>query len=94
MLQSIGLTDSQLKKMLIVEGMSHIGLAMGVSIVIGSLISVAFVRALNRIVACFEYHFVYSPYLWMLPFFLIIAYVVPCFAYRNVQKNSLIERLS
>lgn len=94
MLQSIGLTDSQLKKMLIVEGMSYIGLAMGVSIVIGSLISVAFVRALNRIVACFEYHFVYSPYLWMLPFFLIIAYVVPCFAYRNVQKNSLIERLS
>lgn len=94
MLQSIGLTDSQLKKMLLVEGMSYIIFTMLISFVVGSLISIGFIRALNQIVACFEYRFIYTPYLWLMPIFVVVAYVVSCITYRNIQNYSLIERLN
>lgn len=93
MLQSIGLTDQQLKKMLMYEGSYYIFFTMGTSILLGSLISVLLIKALNNMVLFFEYQFVISPYVVVFPILLIIALLVPLIAYHNTKKQSIVERL-
>lgn len=93
MLQSIGLTDSQMKGMLVYEGMFFILATIVVSFLAGSVISVVFIQALNRILNCFEYQFVVLPYVIIFPLLIVVAYLVPYLSYRNIQKYSLIERL-
>lgn len=93
MLQSIGLTNSQLKRMLLYEGMYYIGFTGIISFIIGSLLSVLVVRAFNNIAAYFVYHFTVIPYLAVMPIFIIIAIIVPYIAYYSAKKQSIVERL-
>ena len=93
MMQSIGLTDQQLKKMLMYEGSYYIFFTMGTSMLFGSIISVLFIRALNNLVMCFEYQFVISPYVVVFPILFIISLLVPWIAYHNTKKQSIVERL-
>ncbi|SHK82916.1 putative ABC transport system permease protein [Anaerocolumna jejuensis DSM 15929] len=93
MLQSIGLTNSQLKRMLVYEGMYYISFTAVISIVIGSLLSVSVVRAFNNVVEYFTYHFTIIPFLSVLPVFVIIAVAVPVISYQSTKKYSIVERL-
>lgn len=93
MLQSIGLTNSQLRRMLIYEGLYYIGFTAVISFVIGSFLSVSFIRALNNIVESFVYHFTVLPFLILLPVFLLVGMIVPYIAYFKAKKQSIIERL-
>jgi putative ABC transport system permease protein len=93
MLQSIGLTNAQLKKMLLYEGMYYVGFTAVISLVIGSALSFSFIRALNSIILYFDYQFTISPFVAVLPTFLIIAFVVPLIAYYNAGRQSIVERL-
>lgn len=93
MLQSIGLTDKQLKWMLIYEGLCYIFLTAFFSITLGSLISLSLIRGLKSFVNYFEYQFTLMPFVILLPCFLVIGIVIPLFAYRNTKKHSIVERL-
>lgn len=93
MLQSIGLTDQQLKNMLLYEGCYYVLLTMGTSTIIGSSISILFIKALSNIVMWFDYQFVISPYLIVFPILFFIAWLVPLIAYHNTTRLSIVERL-
>lgn len=93
MLQSIGLTDAQMKRMLFYEGLCYIALTAIISICVGSLLSLSAVRALRNVVAYFDYQFTILPFVVMLPVFLLIGLLVPEIAYRRAKKQSIIERL-
>lgn len=93
MLQSIGLTNQQLRRMLIYEGLSYLVLTALISLIIGSLLSVSLIRALNSMIVYFDYQFTLQPFVLLLPFFLIIGISVPMVAYRNSMKLSIVERL-
>jgi putative ABC transport system permease protein len=92
MMQSIGLTNIQLKRMLIYEGIYYIGYTTVISLVMGSFLSSTVVRALNNVVQCFEYQFTILPFVAMLPVFLLLGLIIPVIAYRNL-KQSIVERL-
>lgn len=93
MLQSIGLTDKQLKRMLIYEGLCYIGLTAFFSVTLGSLISLSLIQGLKSLVDYFEYRFTLMPFVVLMPCFLVIGTMIPLFAYRNTKKQSIVERL-
>ncbi len=93
MLQSIGMTSTQLVKTLICEGISYIVLSGVIGFLAGSLLSFLVLRALNNVLLFFEYHFQILPFVIMMPVFLVTAVLAPVAAYRNVRKKSIVERL-
>ena len=93
MLQSIGMTNAQLQKTLICEGISYVVIAGAISFVLGSLISWAVLRALNNVILFFEYRFQIIPFVIMMPVLVLVAVLAPVASYRNLRKKSIVERL-
>ncbi|MCM1143734.1 MAG: ABC transporter permease [Blautia sp.] len=93
MLQSIGMTNAQLKKTLIYEGLCYIGISGVISFVLGSVLSKGILNALNNVVLFFEYRFQILPFIIMLPLLMLVATLTPLFAYSRMRKKSLVERL-
>ena len=93
MLQSIGMTQAQLQKVLICEGISFVAVAFIISFVFGSLLSWLILNALNEVIAFFSYQFQIVPFFIMLPLLLLVATLTPLFAWRKIKKRSIVERL-
>ncbi|MCI8977123.1 MAG: FtsX-like permease family protein [Lachnospiraceae bacterium] len=93
MLQSIGMTGRQLKRMLSFEGLYY---AMGTiitSVVLGGLFSVVVVRGISSGIWFFTYRFVMWPMLVIYPFLILLTMAIPALLYRQIAKVSIIERL-
>ena len=93
MLQSIGMTQAQLQKVLICEGISYVTVAFIISFVFGSLLSWLILNALNEVIAFFSYRFQIVPFFIMLPLLLLVAALTPLFAWRKIKQRSIVERL-
>ncbi|WMJ89982.1 ABC transporter permease [Anaerocolumna sp. MB42-C2] len=93
MLQSIGMTDKQLKKLLLYEGFYYILFTAAISMIVGSFLSLTLIRAFNHIAAYFSYHFTIVPFIVTIPAFIVIALGVPFITYQYIRKYSIVERL-
>ena len=93
MLQSIGMTNGQLQKMLICEGISYVAVSGTAGFVLGSALSFVILGALGDLVAFFEYRFQILPFVIMLPVLGTVAVLVPVFAWHSIRKKSIVERL-
>ena len=93
MLQSIGMTGKQLKKMLSFEGLYYATGTVVASIVFGSLVSVIIVRAISNSIWFFTYKFVIFPMFVIYPFLIALTVIIPAIIYRKIAKTSIIERL-
>ena len=93
MLQSIGMTGSQLRKTLIWEGIIYIGISCAVGFVVGSVLSWAVLGALNHVILFFEYRFQILPFVIIIPVLLLAAVLTPALACRDVERKSIVERL-
>lgn len=92
-LQSIGMTNSQLRKTLIFEGLCYVAASGAVSVVFGSLFAWAVLKAMNNVIWFFEYRFRILPFVILLPPLVLTAVLVPVFAWKSVGKRSIVERL-
>jgi len=92
-LSSIGMTEQQLKKMLLEEGLYYVLISGVLSIVFGSLLAYGILNALNNIIAFFEYHYSFTAFVIVLPLFLIMAVIIPQAAYTRIKRKSIVERL-
>lgn len=92
-LQSIGMTNSQLRKTLIFEGLCYVAASGAVSVVLGSLFAWGVLKAMNNVIWFFEYHFRILPFVILLPPLVLTAVLVPVFAWKSVGKRSIVERL-
>ena len=93
MLQSIGMTNDQLLKTLVCEGISYIAISGGISLLLGSLFSWLTLRALNNVLLFFEYRFQIRSFLIMMPVLVLVAVAAPVICYRQLRKKSIVERL-
>lgn len=93
MLQSIGMTGKQLKRMLSFEGLYYAEGTIITSAVLGVLFSVVIVRGISNGIWFFTYRFVMWPMLAVYPFLLLFAAAIPALMYRQIAKVSIIERL-
>lgn len=92
-LQSIGMTAMQLKRVIICEGVSYIAAAGILSLIIGSILAYAVLHALNNILMFFEYQYQILPFFIMLPILLAVSVITPVLSFRQLQKESIVERL-
>lgn len=92
-LQSVGMTGRQLKKMLITEGV----LLMLGSVCFALLLTVATAplakRGLGGLLWFFTYRFTAAPLIIIMPFFALIGVFVPLLSYRQAAGKSIVERL-
>lgn len=92
-LNSIGMTQRQIRQMLILEGLYYMLISGLVSIVLGSSLAYAILHALNQVILFFEYRYSALAFLIMLPIFAVIAVIAPAIAYKKAAKESVVERL-
>lgn len=93
MLQSIGMTNLQLREMLIIEGISYVGIAGVISLIFGSILAWKLLSTLNGVIMLFEYRFQILPFLIILPLLMAVAVAGPWAAFYQIQKRSIVERL-
>lgn len=93
MLQAVGMTKKQLKRMLIGEGlfyaMASVAVAFVLSLAFGPLLG----NMLGNMFWFFEYQFTILPVLATIPLFLLLGWLIPCMMYNNAAKCSIVEQL-
>ncbi|MEK4882100.1 MULTISPECIES: ABC transporter permease [Paenibacillus] len=93
MLQSIAMTDKQVKEMLIFEGVGYALLGLMFSIVLGSLANTTLVPAMGAELDYFTWTFTLTPILLSIIPFMLVSIVVPVLCYHSISKKTIIERL-
>lgn len=92
-LQSIGMTGGQLKRMLVCEGLLY---ALG-AVALSALLVLAFAplgsQALENLFWFFTYRFTISPILILAPVFVLLGCLIPLAVYRTVSRHTIVERL-
>lgn len=92
-LQSVGMTGSQLKKMLIAEGeiltLGSVLLSFILIIVTGPVFS----NVISSIFWFFTYNFSLMPFVIITPIFAVLGVLLPMIAYRAMAGKSIVERL-
>jgi len=92
-LQSIGMTRKQLKSMLRWEGCCYAAMTAAVSVILSVCCSLLIVRPLSSNLWFMSFRFVLWPLAVILPVLFILAILIPMFAYRSVDRQSIVERL-
>lgn len=92
MIQSVGMTKRQLRRMLTFEGLYYAGISLAVSYALG----VAVVGVLVRSMVADGYstfRFTLLPLFGCTPILLALAVLIPYICFKNLEKQSVVERL-
>lgn len=92
-LQSIGMTGGQLKAMLVWEGVFYAALTIIMSLVLNVGSGLLLGKVITGMFWFFTYHFSLIPTLCVIPVFLLLGTVLPLIVYRNISRQSIVERL-
>lgn len=92
MIQSIGMTKRQLRKMLILEGLYYMGITLITSYIVSALAVGIGVRAMVA-EGYSTFHFTLMPLVICTPILLIFAILIPYMCFKNLEKKSIVERL-
>ena len=93
MLQSIGMTGGQLKKMLVLEGLLYTLAAVLASLLLTVVMGPLLGTAVNSLFWFFTYRLTLTPFLIVAPVFALLGVLVPLAVYRSVSKATIVERL-
>lgn len=93
MIQSIGMTKRQLRRMLIDEGLYYAGITLLASYVLGALTVGIGVRMMVAGDWTATFHFTLLPLVICTPILILFAIVIPCISFKNLEKQSIVERL-
>ena len=93
MIQSIGMTKRQLRNMLMCEGMYYAGSTLLASCLLGALAVAVGVRMMVSGDWTATFHFTLMPLVICTPVLIILAIVIPYICFRNLEKQSIVERL-
>ena len=93
MLQSVGMTGNQVKRMLMYEGIGYSVLGLLSSLILSIVGSLTVVRMMGAELSYFTWHFTLLPvFLCIIPLFLITA-LVPLICYNKMAQKTVVERL-
>lgn len=93
MIQSVGMTKRQLCRMLVYEGLYYAALTLIVSWTVSALAVGVGVRAVTAVDDFSTFHFTLMPLGVCTPLILILAVLIPYLCFRNLEKQSVVERL-
>lgn len=93
MLQSIGMTNRQLYKLLIYEGLYYAAATIAVSLILGIALSLGVINGAISKLWFFSYRFTIAPLLISSPLLIVLSILIPFAAYFGVSRQSIVERL-
>ena len=93
MLQAVGMTGKQLKKMLVTEGLLYAGATVLLSLVLVFLLEPLVGGMLEDMFWFFAYHFDVTALWAAAPVFLLLGVVLPLGVYRGIARMTIVERL-
>ena len=93
MLQSIGMTGKQLKKMLVLEGLCYTVGSVVISFILAVITSPLVANVIESMFWFFEYHFIITPLFIMIPVFVLLGILLPLTSYHFLARKSIVERL-
>jgi putative ABC transport system permease protein len=93
MLQSVGMTTRQLRKMLVIEGLLYTASAGLMSIVLGAAASALLAGTIAKSIWFFTYRFTLLPLALTIPVLLLVGTLLPLPVLNAVEKQSIVERL-
>ena len=93
MLQAVGMTGSQVQKMLVFEGLGYAVLGIVSSLILAALVNVTALRSITADMDYFTYRFTLAPALLCAIPLLAVTALVPWLCYRKMAKVSIVERL-
>lgn len=92
MMQSVGMTKVQLRKLLVFEGLDYAWLTLLISYAVSSLAIEVVVRAMVE-GGFTTFRFTLLPLVVCTPILLAFAVLIPFLCFKNLEKDSLVERL-
>ena len=92
-LQAIGMTGRQLRRMLMLEGLYYALLAMAVSTVLSVTLGPLIGAGCANIFWFFVYRFSVLPLAVLLPVFILLGLAIPLVTYRSTARQNIVERL-
>lgn len=93
MIQSIGMTNRQLRSMLIDEGLYYAGSTLLSSYILGALAVGIGVRMMVSTDWTATFHFTLLPLVICTPILIVFAILIPYICFKNLEKQSIVERL-
>lgn len=93
MLQAVGMTGSQVQKMLVFEGLGYAVLGIVSSLILAAFVNVTALRSITTGMDYFTYRFTLAPALLCAIPLLAVTALVPWLCYRKMAKASIVERL-
>lgn len=93
MLQSVGMTGRQLKRMLTLEGIFYALGAGGLAILLTLGLNPLLGKLMGTLFWFFSYRFMLWPVFAMIPVFLLLGILLPLAVYHYTAKQSIVERL-
>lgn len=92
-LQAVGMTNRQLKTMLIYEGLFYAMSSVAAAFILSLAVEPLAGKMLGSMFWFFEYQFTVLPVLLTIPVFLLLGLLIPCMMYDNAAKCSVVEQL-
>ena len=94
MIQSVGMTKRQLWQMLTFEGLCYAGLTLLAAYILGALAVGVLLRAMVTAVEGYStFRFTLFPLVCCTPVLIVTALVIPYLCFRNLERQSIVERL-
>lgn len=93
LLESIGMTKRQLKKMLIYEGLYNVLLTTAITSTLGVFLTYSISKSIADNIAFTVFRMSWLPFILVVPVLAAIAYIVTLSSYRMLSKASIVERL-
>ncbi|MEK4454472.1 ABC transporter permease [Paenibacillus sp. FSL L8-0506] len=93
MLESIGMTKKQLKRMLILEGLYTVLLTVLITSTLGVLLTYNLSKSITENMAFMVFQMSWLPFILTVPILLVLAYTVTLRAYKTLSQASIVERL-
>lgn len=92
-LQAVGMTNGQLKTMLIYEGLFYAMASVAAAFVLSLVLDPLAGKMLGSMFWFFDYQFTILPVLLTIPMFLLLGWLIPTVLYGQAAKQSVIEQL-
>ncbi|MGO5030023.1 ABC transporter permease [Candidatus Agathobaculum pullicola] len=92
-LQAIGMTPRQLRRMLVCEGLLYMLSTLALTMLLTVALAPLAGAAVERMFWFFTYRFTVLPVLLVLPLFAVLGVAIPVLSSRAAQRHSVVERL-
>lgn len=94
LLHSVGMTSKQVVRMLILEGLYVVAIAVLLSLTLGNILTFAIVDIVVGQMWFINYHFIIWPIVLVTPFLVLLSVLLPLLSHMSLNRDSIVKQLN